>query len=196
MKIGVKIAILLESKILRYISILYKEFLLAFDDWENKKKCLVAGKMERKQDSPYSTPNTAVDEIWVWTVLEYVPVTSVKLAVHFCDQSAMLQLHEKHKVIIQKAFRKWWLSDLFCNRGIFLMACGSYFSQKDEVQSQMWHAFSAQYGKEIRMTFSLIRWKRNISARRTPYSVHVFGQACLNTINRDFFQILSLLLCF
>lgn len=80
--------------------------------------CLVAGKVEQKQDSRYSTPNAAVDEFWVCIVLEYVPVTSVKLAVHFCDQSAMLQLHEKHKVIIQKAVRKWQLSHLFCNRGL------------------------------------------------------------------------------
>lgn len=148
--------------------------------------CLVAGKVEQKQDSRYSTPNAAVDEFWVCIVLEYVPVTSVKLAVHFCDQSAMLQLHEKHKVIIQKAVRKWQLSHLFCHRGLgcfffFLMVYWSYFSLKDEVRSQMWHAFSAQDD-----LFSYQVEKKH------PYSVHIFGPTCLNTINRDFFKILLL----
>lgn len=124
------------------------------------------GKTEWKQDSPYSTPNTVADEVWVCAVLEYVPVTSVKLAVHFCDQSAVFQLCEKaqgnNPESLQKAptFRATVCSVI---EGFFLMACWCRCYQKDEMQSQMQHAFLSQFAREITLTFSLIRCMKKFS---------------------------------
>lgn len=99
--------------------------------------------------SIYSTPNAGVDEFWACAVLEYVPVTSVKLAVHFCDHAATLQLCKKAEVNNPESLQKSadFLSyHLFCKRGIFWWHAGTTLIKKIKCKAKF--LFHSVVGKQ------------------------------------------------